>query len=474
MLTARLASRRIVSRPWVVEPLSHTRHKSDKSGRLRNPSITHFRPDVSYASRERSSKTATRSAPFSPSTGGNSDVRVGSQPTAEPTSADLRSASSRPHDSEQPSLIEQLFPEESKRHERGATREIPRLPIETLSQTPPSRPVKRPGPRKSPAARKLEAQVTATHDQTAVLVLRNASRNLTEEDFRRLIPQGRHIEGWTLDQGDFYKCVPGRDLETLAQTNVYYLLFNSALNAFIYQGHAIRISRLVAIHIPSDVTSPVPPPPAYIRDGLDIRSAIEAYALTPPTQKLEMRLLKPPLKPLMKALAKHGAYPMISQRPDKMPFEVRLTLEGPQLGPSMIRHVLMQAGKARGLSWSGSDSAEVSINRYKPRTNVSPSDTSDRLAQHVFKDFENHKETAEEAEHGTSSPGLATPQKAAAPTPAPKVRTPIPVYIAGFQTEGAARSFTSHWHRRQLPVDEQVQRDLEGELPPIINAEYLW
>ena len=31
---------------------------------------------------------------------------------------------------------------------------------------------------------------------SAVLVLRNAGRNLVEEDFRRIVPGGRHIEGW--------------------------------------------------------------------------------------------------------------------------------------------------------------------------------------------------------------------------------------------------------------------------------------
>lgn len=41
--------------------------------------------------------------------------------------------------------------------------------------------------------------------QTSVLVMRNVSKNLVDDDFRRIIPKGKHVEGWTLEQGDIIK-----------------------------------------------------------------------------------------------------------------------------------------------------------------------------------------------------------------------------------------------------------------------------
>ncbi|KAI7053556.1 hypothetical protein KC352_g45122, partial [Hortaea werneckii] len=140
--------------------------------------------------------------------------------------------------------MEQLFPEETRRYEearRHAAREIPRLPLDT----PPSAP-EREEMTLSPhgldglprAARRLQdkfRQDDAISREITVLVMRNASPNLVEEDFRRLIPQGRHMEGWTLEQGDILKVIAGRNLATLAHAGYYYLLFSSRLSAFIYQ-----------------------------------------------------------------------------------------------------------------------------------------------------------------------------------------------------------------------------------------------
>lgn len=42
-------------------------------------------------------------------------------------------------------------------------------------------------------------------DRDFVLIMVNASLNLLPEDFRSLMPKGRHIEEWNLDQGDIVK-----------------------------------------------------------------------------------------------------------------------------------------------------------------------------------------------------------------------------------------------------------------------------
>lgn len=104
------------------------------------------------------------------------------------------------------SLLEELFPEEVQRRseQRRAEREVPRLAFDQEVSYPKYKKVT-PGPYRSPNALKAENMMKAQPEETSVLVLRNASKSLSEEDFRRIIPKGKHIEGWNLEQGDILK-----------------------------------------------------------------------------------------------------------------------------------------------------------------------------------------------------------------------------------------------------------------------------
>ncbi|KAF7192031.1 hypothetical protein HII31_06676 [Pseudocercospora fuligena] len=373
------------------------------------------------------------------------------------------------------SLVEQLFPEESKKHEEKASREIPRLPLEIAESPLPApattTPFSREDDKKTFWKRKLEAQRVASGPGTSVLVLRNASKNLTEEDFRRLIPQGKHIEGWTLQEGDIQQVIPARDLETLAQATDYYILFSSALSAFTYQGHVTRVHRLAALHTPNNTASTIPPPPGWMVEGIDVQSAIQAYALVPPNQKLELRQLKPPLTPMMSSIVKNGGYQPVVKRENKMPYEARLTMEGPQLQPSVIRHIMMNDGKRRGLSWSGGDNFDLNITRWELENVPFPSehDRGEWAARWV-----------EEQETGVKIPNRrAASQTSEAETKSKEQprRTPGHVFVIGFHTEDAAQSFITHWHRRPLRRPDASEADAlaeDGDLPPIANLEMLW
>lgn len=371
-----------------------------------------------------------------------------------------------------PSLAEQLFPEETKRYAEAQRklREVPRLPLDKLEVPKPIHPLKPPpkpdGPMRSWAAQRLENTMRAAGPGTSILVLRNATPNLTEEDFRRLVPQGKHIEGWTLEQGDIIKVIPGRNLQDLSPQNVYYLLFSSALSAFSYQGQVTRIHTLTSQHTPSSMTAPMPPPPGYMIEGLDVHAAIEAYALVPPGQKLEMRQLKPPLTPAMQLLVKHRGYPDIVNRENKMPFEARLTLEGPQLALSAVRHEIMSDGKKRGLSWSGEDSNSIDISRWEGERWISPMDDNSRLTRSQMAKWDevDVSEPTMAAGHETNSNDSGISQQ--------KRRTPGVVYIVGFRTERAAQSFVQYWHRR--PIGSPKHHDIEGDIPPIANVDLLW
>ncbi|KAK4493753.1 hypothetical protein PRZ48_014938 [Zasmidium cellare] len=392
------------------------------------------------------------------------------QSSEQPTERSRHGKSIPSPEVEEPSLVEQLFPEIAKRKdEPEASREVPPVPLPRVNpnaKAPPKPKSSKPnGTSKSWQAQQLEAEMTAAGPGTSVLVLRNASPNLTEEDFRRLVPQGRHLEGWRLEQGDILNVVPGRNFASLEQQNTYYLLFSSALNAFTYQGHVQRIHNLAALHTPTSTSSPIPPPPGYMIEGLDAHAAIEAYTLVPPTQKLELRQLKPPLSPVMQSLVRNHGWKSINGRPDKMPFEVRLAMEGPQLGPSLVRHILMESGRSRGLSWNGGEELNMKVTRWTPHLMPSPMQNDRKAANALEERTEEEQMRIDVSRHTQSS---QDPQYAEL-----KRRTPPEVYVLGFHTERAAQSFVAYWHRRPLEV-AQPEDAAEWDAPPIANASMLW
>lgn len=378
----------------------------------------------------------------------------------------------------EPSLYEQLFPDWEDEAQKQREREVPRLPLEAGVQppTPPFTVTERDLDSRTHSARNLERRMEEQDPDTSVLVLRNASKNLVEEDFRRLIPQGKHMEGWTLEQGDILRVIPGRDHATLEQCNWYYLLFSSPLSAFTYQGHATRVHQIAAAHTPSSMLSPMMPPPGYMVQDMDVSAAIESYTLTPPNQRIDLRQLKPPLSPVMATIVQHGGYKALLTRKDRMPHEARLTLEGPQLHHSAIRHILYLSGKARGLSWSGNDDPAPKLTKWEPRKQAEkiPS-TLDKGGSTQVR--ARKQEDVDEGVKGWD--GLeANEQNGGPQNPSTegelKRRTPPSVYVVGFQTQRALQSFVHFWHRRPMDWEGFDRAGDEGDLAPIANVGVLW
>jgi hypothetical protein len=373
-----------------------------------------------------------------------------------------------------PSLIEQLFPEENKSYraiKTGREREIPRLPLE-MPERGPTRtervariepPMTESSRRAMQKQRALEFEAKAD-SQTSVLVLLNASKNLTVEDFRRLIPKGEHLDGWRMEQGDILNVIPGRNLATLEQENYYYLVFSSPLSAYVYQGHATRISRLAAEQTPDSLHTHLAPTPGYMLNGVDVYAAIQAYTLTSSAQTLSLRQLRPPLSSLITSVVERGGYSAILDRPDRMPYEVRLTLEGPQLPTSRIRYIVYESGRDRALGWSGGDESNIKISKFEP---APPRSTVLRGVGKRDR-TEDHQLLLDMNKSQVFFPGSEDGEVAAK-----KYKTANNVYILGFHTEHAAQSFVRYWHRKPMDWGKK-QVDWEGDIPPIANAELLW
>ncbi|TKA63660.1 hypothetical protein B0A49_10046, partial [Cryomyces minteri] len=193
---------------------------------------------------------------------------------------------------------------------------------------------------------------------TTVLVLRNASKALTENDFRRVVPKGKYIEGWNLDQGDIEKIIPGRDPITLDRMNYYYLVFTSPISASAYQSHVTHLHGLAQRHTSTSLTSPIPPPPGR-HDDEDLHSLLQSYALIPPSQKIELRLLMKPLTPGVRSVVDLGGYRLLAEKTRKPNQEVLVSFDGLQPTAFEIRDAFNKDGRDRGLLWFGNEASAV-------------------------------------------------------------------------------------------------------------------
>lgn len=418
--------------------------------------------------------------------------------TRNPGGNGARSNSQRAREEEATaSLYEQLFGASSveAEHDKVDRQEVPRIPLESPDVHQSPDPLQYDEPMTNDSYRRgTEKETAEGPPQVSVLVLRSASKHLTEADFKRLIPQGSHLEGWTLEQGDILKVIPGRDPVTLEQSNYYYLLFSSRLSAFTYQGHALGVHRLVASHTPSSILSPMMPPPGIMAKNIDVHAAIQSFSLVAPNQPIDLRQLKPPLTLGMEAIVRHRGHPFLASRRNQMPYEARLTLEGPQVHEEAIRHFFIMDGMQRGLSWSGNERRSPTVTLWRPPkmglrngllspmkkasepeamrwaarqraaeeqealwdAQANETDISREFAtQFDFDDGPDGKKT-EETEHGWSM-------------------KPLDTFVIGFATESAMQSFVHYWHRRPMRTEGfEQEQGARSDSPPIINVEALW
>ncbi|KAF1352210.1 hypothetical protein BDV97DRAFT_397251 [Delphinella strobiligena] len=379
-------------------------------------------------------------------------------------------------------LLEELFPEEASRlkNQERREREVPRLQLDVPDVLTPDLSGVREQPRTQSEIPLDKAAYWENYRDTrrqyahlerqglgiTVLVLRNASKNLTEEDFRRVIPQGRHIEGWALERGDILKVIPGRDTSTLERQNFYFILFNAPVSAFAYQTHVTRLHKLAQSQTPTSLLSPVPPPPGYLVNGEDIDNMIQSYSLVPLSQEISLRQLAPPLTLSVHQIVLHKGYPNLLIRPDRSPVEVMLRLEGPQLGISHIRSALNKAARDRGMPWTGKETYEMKISRWDIKgTNISP------LSRRGFKELKERTfgamDKSGKQEDENDQAGEDEDQEARG-----KPRQTQPGYIIGFDTESEAQTFVAFWHRRAM---ELADFHYEGDdVAPLVNVDILW
>ncbi|KAI5201115.1 hypothetical protein E4T39_05389 [Aureobasidium subglaciale] len=381
--------------------------------------------------------------------------------------------------------MEELFPEEARPKTQGSVRakerDIPRLDLRaSLPKVTTPRPEQRkPGKdtnkdnwwnRAEPAvpeqAQGDRRRQTVRVD--GVLMLRNASKTLVEDDFTRLIPQGLHIEGWALDQADIVKVVPGRNISTLERANFYFILFSSRAAMNAYRTHVKQLHSLASRHVQSSLTSPIPPPPGNHLSGQDIHASLQSYTLIPPSRPLRLLPLPMQVSPSIVDIIHNLGYPDIVKNPLKEPYVVMMRLEGPQLPITMVKGVLDKTERERRIPWNR-DFGDLTFHTWEPKPkNISPLDVKSRLDKtwesEVDEDeveeidyMDNQRQNDDRADQGSNKR---------------ERRRPRCSYLFGFDSEDAALTFVQYWHRR--PLDRSNYTYDNDEVAPVVDAELLW
>lgn len=338
----------------------------------------------------------------------------------------------------------------------------------------------------------------ARGEQTAVLQLSNCSTALTESDFRRLIPRGKHIDTWS-SAGEFYKIIPGRDPLSLARLPFYYLLFHDAAAALAYQKNASRLSKLAALHAASSSTSAIAPPTGFLEDGEDIAAVTSSFVLHPRGHALDLRTVMQPYNRSLRALIDAGGYaPIVPNVDDKgrKIHRVLLAIDGYEPSHWDLWHIIARHAHGRGILWPWRNDHASALRRLRDAINLKTMSkqkftdlaSSNPRAASSFPVAKNNNVDEGDAEDrefedptiaaflGPSSSSQASPSDSSAKEINQLVMNRVyNRWIAEFEDEDAARRFAGLWHRVRLPdAKERDGKWKEAEEERWVMAEYLW
>ncbi|KAL6718322.1 hypothetical protein ACLMJK_004411 [Lecanora helva] len=336
--------------------------------------------------------------------------------------------------SQKRSLLAELFPEETLDVEVNGDRkdqEVPRLPLpevdvfdEDLEDEFGSSNGRANGITKAAATNAFKQK------QLAVLIMQMASKSLVESDFRRIAPKGKHIEDWT-GPGDILKVIPVRDPQTLEHSGQYFILFPNPAYARTYQSHVIRLQRVARTQTPTSIESPLPLQPGVIVEGEDVHALLQDYALCPPSQRLQLRMLKPPYAPRTRLIFRQRGYPQLVEGEAKAGRSVLFWIDGHQVTTSMIKRTLDEDGQERGLAWN------MLIQRVDP--SMAGADLEEDTGSGGY-------EGSDQLRHHRSPPAR---------------------WILTFTDESRARGFIRAWHRKPFPIER-------AQVLSLVHTEFLW
>ncbi|KAF2262654.1 hypothetical protein CC78DRAFT_534684 [Lojkania enalia] len=351
------------------------------------------------------------------------------------------------------SLLDELFPEAS-------TYVQPHYPPHKTPKTYPRLEL----PTDIPVIRKHTSDTPKSHrqrivesfqnrgEQITALQLLHCSTQLTESDFRRLIPKGKHIDSWVRG-GEFHKIIPGRDPLSLERLPFYYLLFKSPESALAYQMNASRLHKLNTLHQPSSIFSAIPPPKGFLEDGEDMHAATSAYLLKPPTLKQNLVVVMQPYSASLTTLIENGGYkpivPSVAEDGRSL-YKVLLHIEGWEPTQEDLYHTFKRHAYGLGISWPFHRGIH-GIRKLRELVDI---------PKKISSSTRELPPDASAEDSGEASVNQLVMNKV------------YNRWVIEFEEESAARRFAILWHRRVLP-DVEVTWKVVEEVR-MCNAEFLW
>lgn len=180
-----------------------------------------------------------------------------------------------------------------------------------------------------------------------------------------------------------------------------------------------------------------------IIEGEDVHALLQDYALCPPSQKISLKVLFSPYSAAVKRIIDQRGYAQLVSPKEKAGRAVLFWVNGHQPHTNLVRNVIAQDGRDRGMEWALLDGRK-SIEKVDVPT--------------VPGDAEDVEDSSSEALEDGDEPE--------------NVRRPYPRWVITFEDENEARRFVRAWHRRPFSVSRDTS--LQDEPPPLVHAEFLW
>jgi hypothetical protein len=460
-------------------PSQHISRPHDSIDSTRHREITIPLKPASRQQEQASNEATTTS--LNPSS--KQKYKVDGQPSI-PSQNALKSADER-------TLLDELFPEATtaspSRYAEKREQEIPKLGLPKSQVLVSRQLVDRPKTLKEQVVESFQKR----GEKITILQLEHCSTELTEADFRRLIPQGKHIESWNRD-GEFYKVIPGRDPLSLERMPFYFLLFKSPESAHAYQNNATRLHKLTALHQPRNIFSAIPAPKGFLEDGEDINAATSSYLLKPTEHAISLRMVMQPYHPALRALIEQGGYnpivPNVDEKKNRI-YKILMHIEGYEPSPSDLFKIFKSDAYFKGMTLSLRNESISSVHRLRDlinlKTRLQPISTANPRA---YGHWEFNSASPSSPPSNTriefDDPNIAYLMKSGTDGDDAEVAKEVNqivmnrVYnrwIIDFDDEDQARRFAVTWHRRVLPSigrGEKTWKDYEEVR--MCNCELLW
>ena len=224
--------------------------------------------------------------------------------------------------------------------------------------------------------------------------------------------------------------IPKRNTKTLEHAGAYYILFANLGHAQLYQNHVVRVHRTARIHTPTSLESPLLMQPRLIISDEDIHTLLRDYALCPPSQRLQLRILHSPRLVRKTALSEDQGYPQLVKGKYKIGRSILFWVNGYDLTRNILKNTIAADGRDRGLAWN------VSIEKVDLPQGIN--DGNDI----VNNDYDRSIELK-------AHPHIS------------------PRWIVVLANENEARRFIRTWHQKPFPLARENH-------PKLIHTEFLW